>query len=145
MWTTGTLIERLAPMMPYKKQGKSIPSFEVRRMIKQAARQSTRSLYGMKRTLSFAVVLLVVAVFAAALSAISGMSFWWAFVIIAATVFINQWVTTLKDVLPGRFSNPDGTRTPIFTVVTGRAIRGLGVAFLVLCLVTLGLYFFYLQ
>ena len=142
MRTTGTLIERLTLMIPHKKRGKSIPSFESRRAITQAARQSIRSLCGMKRTLWFAVVLLVVAVFAAGLSAVSGMGFWWAFVIVAATVFINEWVTTLEEDLPGSFNNPDGSHTPIYTVVTRWAIRGMGVAFVVLCLVALGLYFF---
>ena len=84
----------------------------------------------------------MVAVLAAGLSAISGMAFWWAFVIVAAAILINGWVATLEDDLPGGFNSPDGTHTPRYAVVTGWVIRGLGVVLVVLCLVALGLYFF---
>lgn len=96
----------------------------------------------MKRTLWPTVWLIVVAVLAAGLSAISGMGFWWAFLVVAAAILINGWVATLEDDLPEGFNNPDGTHTPSYAVVTGWAIRGLGVLLVVLCLVALGLYFF---
>lgn len=99
----------------------------------------------MKRALWPTVGLLVIAVIAAGLSAISGMAFWWAFAIVAGAILVNGWVATLEDDLPGGFNNPDGTHTPRYAVVTSWVIRGLGVVLVVLCLVALGLYFLGLQ
>jgi phosphatidylglycerophosphate synthase len=96
----------------------------------------------MKRALWPTVWLLVVALLAAGLSAISKMPFWWAFLIIAGAILINGWVATLEDDLPGGFNNPDGTHTPRYAVVTGWVIRGLGIVLALLCFAALGLYFF---
>jgi hypothetical protein len=96
----------------------------------------------MKRVLWPTLSLIVVALLAAGLSAISGLSFWWAFVLVAAAVLINGFIATLQDDLPGGFNNPDGTYTPRYAVVTGWLFRALGVILGVLCLVALGLYFF---
>lgn len=86
----------------------------------------------MKRALWKAVWLGVVALIGAGLSAISGIAFWWAFLIVAAAVLINGWVATLEDDLPGGFNNPDGTHTPRYAVVTGWVVRGLGMVLVVL-------------
>ncbi len=94
----------------------------------------------MKRALLPTVSLLVVAVLAAGLSAISKLPLWWAFLIVAGAILINGWVATLEDDLPGGLN--DGTDTPRYAVVTGWVIRGLGIVLALLCLTALGLYFF---
>ena len=96
----------------------------------------------MKRALLPTVWLLLVALLAAGLSAISKLPFWWAFLIVAGAILINGWVATLEDDLPGGFNNPDGTHTPRYAVVTGWVIRALGVVLVLLCLAALGLHFF---
>ena len=95
----------------------------------------------MKHALWPAAGLLVGAILAAGLSAISRMRFWWAFLIVVAAILINGWVATLEDDLPRGFNNPDGTRTPKYAVVTGWVVRGLGVLLVVLCLTAFGVYF----
>lgn len=80
----------------------------------------------MRRALWTAVWLGVVGLIGAGLSAISGITFWWAFLIVAVAILINGWVATLEDDLPGGFNNPDGTHTPRYAVVTGWVVRGLG-------------------
>lgn len=96
----------------------------------------------MKRLLWPTVWLLVVAGFAAGLSAISHMELWWSFLIVAGAILVNGWVATLEDDLPGGFNNPDGTATPKYAVVTGWVVRGLGVVLGLLCILALGLFFF---
>ena len=96
----------------------------------------------MKRALWPTTALIVVAIVAAGLSGASGMGFWWAFLIVGVAIFINGWVATLEDDLPGGFNNPDGTQTPKSAVVTGWAIRGLGAVLALLCVAALGLHFF---
>jgi hypothetical protein len=96
----------------------------------------------MKRALLPTVWLLVVAMLAAGLTSISGMKFWWAFLIVAGAILINGWVATLEDDLPGGFNNPDGTHTPRYAIVTGWIVRALGAVLVVLCILALGLYFF---
>ena len=80
----------------------------------------------MKRALLTSIWLGLAALIGAGLSAISGLAFWWAFLIVAAAILINGWVATLEDDLPGGFNNPDGTHTPRYAVVTGSVVRGLG-------------------
>ena len=77
----------------------------------RASRSLRPALAGMRRALWPTVWLLVVALLAAGFSVISGLEFWWAFLIVAAATLINGWVATLEDDLPGGFNNPDGTRT----------------------------------
>ncbi len=96
----------------------------------------------MKRTLFPTIWLLVVATLATGISAISGLKFWWAFLIVAGAILINGWVATLEDDLPGGFNNPDGTQTPRYAVITGWVVRGLAVVLAICCFVALGLYFF---
>jgi len=86
----------------------------------------------MKRTLWTAVWLGVVGLVGAGLSAISGISFWWAFLIVAVAILINGLVATLEDDLPGGFNNPDGTHTPRYAVITGWVVRGLGAVLILL-------------
>ena len=86
----------------------------------------------MRRALWTAVWLGVVALIGAGLSAISGIGFWWAFLIVAAAILINGWVATLEDDLPGGFNNPDGTHTPRYAVITGWVVQGLGVVLVLL-------------
>jgi hypothetical protein len=86
----------------------------------------------MKRALWTAVWLAVVGLIGAGFSAMSGIEFWWAFLIVAAAILINGWVATLEDDLPGGFNNPDGTQTPRYAVVTGWVVRGLGAVLVVL-------------
>jgi hypothetical protein len=95
----------------------------------------------MKRILRQTIWLLIVAMIAAGFSAISGLEFWWAFLIVAGAILINGWVATLEDDLPGGFNNPDGTHTPKYAIVTGWIVRGLGAVLIILCLAALGLYF----
>ena len=94
-------------------------------------RGTTRTLADMKRARVIAIWLGVMALVGAGLAAVSGIAFWWAFLIVAAAILINGWVATLEDDLPGGFNNPDGTHTPRYAVVTGWVVRGLG-AFLAL-------------
>jgi hypothetical protein len=96
----------------------------------------------MKRVLRPTFWFFVVAALGAGLSAVSGMSYWWAFAIVAAALVINGWVATLEDDLPGGFNNPDGTSTPKYAVIAGWVVRGLGAILALLCLAILGLYFF---
>jgi hypothetical protein len=86
----------------------------------------------MKRALWTAVWLGVVALIGAGLAAVSGIAFWWAFLIVAAAILINGWVATLEDDLPGGFNNPDGTHTPRYAIVTGWVVRGLAAVLVVL-------------
>jgi hypothetical protein len=60
----------------------------------------------MKRVLLPSIWLLVVALLAAGLSSISGLKFWWAFLIVAGAILINGWVATLEDDLPGGGQQP---------------------------------------
>jgi hypothetical protein len=96
----------------------------------------------MRRAFLSAVSLVAVAVVAAGLSAISGLRYWWAFLIVAVALLLNGWFATLEDDLPGGFNNPDGRNTPKYAVVTGWIFRGLGVTLIVLCALALGLYYF---
>ena len=96
----------------------------------------------MKRALWTAIWLAVVAALGAGLSAISGMKFWWAFLIVAAAILVNGWVATLEDDLPGGFNNPDGTHTPRYASVTGWIIRGLGAILALLFIAVLLVSFF---
>lgn len=66
----------------------------------------------MKRALWPTVWLLVVALLAAVFAAISGLRFWWAFLIVVAAILINGWAATLEDDLPGGLNSPDGTHAP---------------------------------
>lgn len=91
----------------------------------------------MKRAVLTAIWLGVVALIGAGLAAISGMAFWWAFLIVAAAILINGWVATLEGDLPGGFNNPDGTHTPRYAVVTGWVVRGLGAVLVLLFAVVL--------
>ena len=100
------------------------------------------SLAGMKRILWPTIWLLVVAILAAGLSAISKMGFWWAFLIVALAILINGWFATLEDDLPGGFNNPDGTQTLKYAIVTGWIVRGLGVVLVLLCVLVFGFNFF---
>lgn len=95
----------------------------------------------MNRALLPTIWLLVVAMLAAGLSAISGFGFWGAFLIVAAAILINGWVATLEDDLPGGFNNPDGNCTPRYAIVTRRIIRGLGAVLVLLCALALGFHF----
>lgn len=95
----------------------------------------------MKRLLWPTLWMSVVALLAAGLSAVSGLAFWWAFLIVAGAILVNGWIATLEDDLPGGFNNPDGTHTPRYAVVTGWVVRGLGILLAVLCLAALGLFF----
>jgi hypothetical protein len=95
----------------------------------------------MKRSFVTIVWLLVVALLAAGLSAISKLAFWWAFLIVVGAILVNGWVATLEDDLPGGFNNSDGTHTPKYAVVTGWVIRGLAVVLALLCFAALGLFF----
>lgn|SRR5512134_1172568 len=94
----------------------------------------------MKRALWTAVWLSAVALIAAALAAVSGIAFWWAFVVVAAAILINGWIATVEDDLPGGFNNPDGTHTPRYAVVTGWVVRGLGVLLALLVVAALSLH-----
>ncbi len=96
----------------------------------------------MKRVLLPSISLLVVALLAAGLSSISGLKFWWAFLIVAGAILVNGWVATLEDDLPRGFNNPDGTSTPRYAVITGWVVRGLGVVLAILCIIVLGVLFF---
>ncbi|WP_304360006.1 hypothetical protein [Collimonas fungivorans] len=96
----------------------------------------------MKRALWPTVWLLVAAMLAAVLAAISGLRFWWAFLIVVAAILINGWVATLEDELPGGLNNPNGTHTPRYATLTGRIIRILGIILALLCLAAVGVYFF---
>lgn len=96
----------------------------------------------MKHALLPTVWLLMVAVLAAGISAVSRLEFWWAFLIVAGAILVNGWVATLEDDLPGGFNNPDGTSTPRYAVVTGWVIRSLGVVLGLLCILALGLFYF---
>lgn len=96
----------------------------------------------MKRAFWSTVWLLVAAMLAAVLTVISGLRFWWAFLIVVAAILINGWVATLEDELPGAFNNPDGTHTPRYATLTGRIIRILGVVLALSCLAAVGAYFF---
>ena len=87
------------------------------------------------------ISLIVVALLAAAISAASGLKFWWAFLIVAGAVLINGLVATLEDDLPGGFNNPDGSDTPTYAVVASRVFRVLGVVLVLLCLAALALHF----
>jgi hypothetical protein len=91
----------------------------------------------MKRALSTAAWLAVVALIGAGFSALSGIGFWWAFVIVAAAILINGWVATLEDDFPGGFNNPDGTHTPRYAIVTGWVVRGLGAVLILLLIAVL--------
>lgn len=44
-------------------------------------------------------------------------------VIAVAAMFLNGWLATLEDDLPGGFNNPDGTETPPYVRTAGRAFR----------------------
>lgn len=94
----------------------------------------------MKRALWTAVWLSAVALIAAALAAVSGIAFWWAFVVVAAAILINGWIATVEDDLPGGFNNPDATHTPRYAVVTGWVVRGLGVLLALLVVAALSLH-----
>lgn len=96
----------------------------------------------MKQVLWPTVWLVVVALLAADLSAISSLKFWWAFLIVAGAIMINGWLATLEDDLPGGFNNPDGTNTPRYAAITGWIIRGLSIVLAIMCIGLLGLYFF---
>jgi hypothetical protein len=96
----------------------------------------------MSRVIGVSTWLFVVALLAAGLAAISGMPYWWAFLIVAGAILINGWIATLEDDLPGGFNNPRGTSTPRYAVITGWIVRGLGVLLALLCVLVLGLYFF---
>lgn len=96
----------------------------------------------MKRGLWPTVWLLVVAVLAAVVAAISGLRFWWAFLIVVVAILINGWAATLEDDLPGGFNSPDGTHAPRYAIVTGWIIRILGILLMLSCLAALGAYFF---
>jgi len=87
------------------------------------------------------VGILVLSLVAAAVSAASGLRFWWAFAIVAVATLINGFVATLEDDLPGGFNNPDGTQTPKYAVVTGWALRIIGATLLLLCVAALSLFF----
>lgn len=91
----------------------------------------------MKHPLWIGAWLAVVALVSAGFSALSGIEFWWAFVIVAAAILINGWVATLEDDLPGGFSNPDGTNTPRYAIVTGWVVRGLGAVLILLLIAVL--------
>jgi protein-S-isoprenylcysteine O-methyltransferase Ste14 len=88
-----------------------------------------------------AVGILVVSLVAAAISAASGLKFWWAFAIVAVAVLINGFVATLEDDLPGGFNNPDGSDTPKYALATGWVLRIIGGILLLLCVVALALFF----
>jgi len=94
----------------------------------------------MNRLVWPSVWLVAIAAIAAGLSAVSGMTYWWAFVIVGLAVVINGCVATLEDDLPGGFNNPDGTRTPRYAVVTGRLVRGFGVLLALMCMAALGVF-----
>jgi len=96
----------------------------------------------MKRVLRTSVWLLAVALLAAGLSALSHLSYWWAFLIVAGAILINGWVATLEDDLPGGFNNPDGTQTPRYAVIVGWVVRTLGIILGIMVLAGLGLYLF---
>ena len=96
----------------------------------------------MKRLLWPVIWLVAVALIAAGFSAVSGIIFWWAFLMLAGAILLNGWVATLEDDLPGGFNNPDGMRTPKYVVLTGWIVRGLGIILVILCFAAIGLHFF---
>jgi phosphatidylglycerophosphate synthase len=85
---------------------------------------------------------LVVALIAAAFSALSGLPYWWAFLILAGAILVNGLVATLEDDLPGGFNNPGGTHTPRYVGVVTWVVRTVEVILGIMILGALLLYFF---
>ena len=94
----------------------------------------------MRKLLAPSIFLLIVSLLAAALSAASGMRFWWAFVIVAVAMLVNGLVATLEDELPGGFNHPDGMSTPRYEYFAVWALRGIGAVLLLFCLVAFALF-----
>ena len=96
----------------------------------------------MKRVARTSIWLLVVALLAAGLSALSHFKFWWAFLIAACAILVNGWFATLEDDLPGGLNNPDGRHTPRYMVAVTWVVRTLEVLIGILILGLVVLYFF---
>jgi hypothetical protein len=96
----------------------------------------------MKRALWTSAWLLVVALVAAGLSALSGLPYWWSFLIVAGAILVNGFVATLEDDLPGGFNNPSGTHTPRYVGVVTWVVRTIEVILGIMILGALFLYLF---
>ena len=96
----------------------------------------------MKRVVRTSIWLLLAALLAAGLSALSHLKFWWAFLIAAGAILVNGWFAALEDNLPGGLNNPDGTHAPRYIVAVTWVVRTLEVLIGILILGVVVLYFF---
>ena len=94
----------------------------------------------MSKGLRKILVILTLSLAATGISAFYGVTFWWAFAVLAVAILVNGLIATIEDDLPGGFNNPDGSATPRYAVAAGWGLRILGVLLLLLCVVALALF-----